>query len=92
MLTGLDERLRHVIGGGGDHDRIEGRCFRPPFVAVADADLHVAVAELGEHLHVVLSALSDPVGLEQLALRLEELDLLLELVADLVQRALDRLA
>jgi len=35
--------------------------------------------------------MSYSVGLEQLALGLEELDLLLELVADLVQRALDRL-
>ncbi len=50
----------------------------------------VAEAELLEHLEVVLGALPDPVRLEQLLLGLEVRDLLLELVADLVDGALDR--
>ena len=50
----------------------------------------VAEAELLEHLDVVLGALPDPVGLEQAALLLEQRDLLLELVADLVHRPIDR--
>ena len=52
----------------------------------------VAVAELLEHLQVVLGPLPDPVGLEQLALRLEEPDLLLQLAPDLAHGALDRVA
>ena len=50
----------------------------------------VAVAELLQHLEVVLRSLPDSVRLQQLVLRLEELDLLLELVADLADGALDR--
>ena len=50
----------------------------------------VAEAELLHHLEVVLGALPDAVRLEHLALRLEQLDLLLELVADLLGGALDR--
>ena len=50
----------------------------------------VAVAELLQHLEVVLGPLPDPVRLEELPLRLEELDLLLELVADLADGPLDR--
>ena len=50
----------------------------------------VAEAELLEHLHVVLGALADSMRLEHPALRLEPAHLLLELVPDLVDRALDR--
>ena len=50
----------------------------------------VAEAELAHHLEVVLGALADPVRLEHPALALEERHLLLELVLDLVVRALDR--
>ena len=50
----------------------------------------VAEAELLHHLEVVLGALPEPVGLEQLALGLELLDALLQLVPDLVDGALDR--
>ncbi len=49
----------------------------------------VAEAELPEHLDVVLRALPDPVCLEHAALCLELRDLLLELVADLVDGAVD---
>ena len=50
----------------------------------------VAEAELLHHLQVVLGALPDAVRLEHPALRLELRDLLLELGAELVDRALDR--
>ena len=63
---------------------------RPP---VEDARVvldPVAEAELPHHLEVVLGALADPVRLEHPALALEQLHLLLELVLDLVLRALDR--
>ena len=50
----------------------------------------VAVAELLQHLQVVLGALPDPVRLEQLPFGLEDLHLLLELVLDLADSALDR--
>ena len=52
----------------------------------------VAEAELAQHLHVELRALAQPVGLEQLALLLQLLGALLQLVADLDHGALDRLA
>ena len=50
----------------------------------------VAEAELAHHLQVVLGALPDPVRLEHPPLALEQRHLLLELVLDLVLRALDR--
>ena len=50
----------------------------------------VAEAELLHHLEVVLGALPDAVRLEHLAFRLELLDLLVQLVLDLVDGALDR--
>ena len=50
----------------------------------------VAEAELLHHLEVVLGALPQPVRLEHLALRLELLDPLVQLVPDLVDGALDR--
>jgi hypothetical protein len=50
----------------------------------------VAEAELLEHLHVVLGALPDAVRLEEAAVLLEPRHLLLELVPDLVDRAVDR--
>jgi hypothetical protein len=52
----------------------------------------VAEAELAQHLHVELSALAQPVRLEQLPLVLELAAAQLELVADLLDRALDRRA
>ena len=48
-----------------------------------------AEPELAQHLHVVLGALAQPVGLEQLALRLELGAALVELPADLGDRVLD---
>ena len=50
----------------------------------------VAEAELLHHLEVVLGALADPVRLEHPPLGLELRDLLLELRAEVVDRALDR--
>ena len=41
----VDQRLRHVVGRGGDDDRVERRRFGPALVAVADAHLDVAIAE-----------------------------------------------
>ena len=52
----------------------------------------VAEAELAQHLHVELRALAQAVRLEQLALLLELLAARLHLVADLAHRALDRRA
>ena len=49
-----------------------------------------AEAHLAQHLHVVLRALSQPVGLEQLAGRLELGATLLQLLADLRDGTLDR--
>ncbi len=66
---------------------------RPGRAALEDARVVLdpaREAELLQHLHVVLRALPDPVGLEHPPLGLEPRDLLLELVADLVDRALDR--
>ena len=66
------------------------RARRPPVEdarVVLDA---VAVAELPQHLHVVLRALADAVRLQRLAGLLERRDLLLQLGPDLLQRALQR--
>ena len=60
-----------------------GRPSRMPRVVLDP----VAEAELLHHLEVVLGALPDPVRLEHLALRLEQLDLLGELVPDLARTA-----
>ena len=49
-----------------------------------------AEAHLAQHLHVVLRALAQAVGLEQLALGLELLAALVQLAADLRDRGLDR--
>ena len=40
-----DKRRRHVVGCGGDEDRIEGRVFRPALVAIADSCGDVLKAE-----------------------------------------------
>ena len=67
----------------------------PRLAAVEDAGVvldPVAEAELAKHLHVELGALAKAVRLERLALGLELLRPLLELVADLADRPLDRVA
>src|SRR5215210_3643284 len=43
-----EERLRHVRRCRGDDDGVERSMLRPPLVAVADADLDVAIALLSE--------------------------------------------
>src|SRR5436190_21212788 len=61
-------------------ERVRRRAGRP---VVEDARVvlyPVAVPELLQHLEVVFGPLPNPVRLEHLPLRLEELDLLLELV------------
>ena len=80
-----DEVGREVV-----EQRVRRRARR---AAVEDARVvldPVAEAELLHHLEVVLGALPDPVRLEHLPLRLELLHLLLELVPDLDDGALDR--
>src|SRR5437868_10972815 len=67
--------------------------MRPRSAALEDARVvldPVAEAELLQHLEVVLRALPQSVRLEQLVLRLQLLEPLLELVADLVDSTLDR--
>ena len=79
-----------VVGREVVEQRVRRRARRP---AVEDPRVvldPVAEAELAHHLHVVLGALPDPVRLEHPALALEERHLLLQLVPDLVLRALDR--
>src|SRR5205814_5079283 len=49
-----------------------------------------AEAHLAQHLHVVLGALAQAVGLEELALRLELGAALVELATDLLDGVLDR--
>ena len=44
----VDQRLRNVIRGAGDDDRVEGRGFQPALVAIAVPYPDVAVAESGE--------------------------------------------
>ena len=81
-----EEVAREVVD-----QRVRGRAGGP---VVEDSRVvldPVAEAELLEHLEVVLGPLPQPVRLEVLALGLEPLRLLLELEADLVDRALDRL-
>ena len=41
----VDQRLRHVAGSGRHDDRVEGRLLGPAAIAVADAHVHVRVAE-----------------------------------------------
>ncbi len=74
----VDQRVRRVARGATVED--------PRVVLDPRAE-----AELAHHLHVVLGPLHQPVGLELLALRLEQLHLLGQLEADLVHRALHRL-
>ena len=80
-----DEVVREVVD---QRERVRARrtTFEDPRV-VLDA---AREPELLQHLHVVLGALADPVRLQHPALGLELRHLLLELVADLVDRPLDR--
>ena len=86
-------RLVHeddVVGREVVEQRVRGRARRP---SVEDAGVvldPVAEAELAHHLQVVLGPLPDPVRLEHPPLALEQRHLLLQLVLDLVLRALDR--
>ena len=50
----------------------------------------VAIAKLAQHLQVVLGALPDAVGLQQLAVLLEAMGAVFHLAHDLLRRALDR--
>ena len=79
-----------VVGGEVVEQRVRRRARRPPVEDPRVVLDPVAEAELAHHLQVVLGALADPVRLEHPALALEERHLLLELVLDLVLRALDR--
>ena len=83
--TKHDEVVREVVD---ERERVRARR-----AALEDARVVLdpgAEAELLHHLEVVLGALADPVRLEHAALGLELRDLLLELGAQLVDRALDR--
>ena len=80
----------HVVRGEVVEQRVRRRARR---AAVEDARVvldPVAEPELLHHLEVVLGALPDPVRLEHPALVVELLDLLLELLLDLDDGALDR--
>ena len=90
-LVRLVDEDEEVVGEEVEQ-RVRRRARRAPVEDPRVVLDPVAVAELLQHLEVVLGPLPDPVRLEQLPLRLEELDLLLELVLDLVDGALDRLA
>src|SRR5690606_21567283 len=41
-----NQRCGDVRRGGGDDDAVERRMFRPAVIAVADASVHVGIAEL----------------------------------------------
>ena len=76
-LVDQDEEVaRKVV-----EERVRGGAGRAPVEDPRVVLDPVAVAELLHHLEVVLGSLADPVRFEQLSLRFEELDLLLELVA-----------
>ncbi len=79
-----DEVVREVVE---QRERVRaGRAaFEDPRVVLDPG----AEAELLHHLEVVLGALAQPVRLQHLVLGLQLLDALVELVADLVDRALD---
>ena len=79
-----------VVGGEVVEQRVRRRARRSPVEDPRVVLDPVAEAELAHHLEVVLGALPDPVRLEHPPLVLEQRHLLLELVLDLVLRALDR--
>ena len=85
LVDEADEVVREVVD---QRERV-----RPGRPALQDARVVLdpaREAELLQHLHVVFRALPDPVRLEHPPLGLELRDLLLELVADLVDGAFDR--
>ena len=84
--TKTDEVVREVVDQGVR--RAPGRAVVEDPRVVLDPR---AEAELLEHLDVVLGALAQPVGLEQLAVLLEPFDPLVQLLLDLGHRSLDRL-
>ena len=90
-LVRLVDEADEVLGE--EVEQAVGPLARPAAVEEARVVLDaVAIAELAQHLHVELRALAQAVRLEQLALLLELLAAHLELVADLADRGLDRLA
>ena len=83
LIDHQEEIIREII-----QQRCRGRARRPAGQhgrVVLDALAH---AHLLQHLHVVVGALLDALGLQQLALLGEFLDLLLHLCADLFQSLL----
>ena len=84
LVDDHEEVAREVVEQGERRGAL-GASVEDPRV-VLDA---IAVAELAHHLHVVLGALAQPMGLEHLAGALELLEAPGELGADLLDRALD---
>ncbi len=80
-----EEVAREVVEQGERRGALRAPVEDPRVVLDA-----VAVAELAHHLHVVLGALAQAMGLEHLARALELLEAPAELGADLLDRALDR--
>ena len=79
-----------VVGREVVEQRVRRRAGGPPVEDPRVVLDPVAEAELAHHLEVVLGALPDAVRLEHPSLGLEQLHLLLELVLDLADGALDR--
>ena len=90
-LVRLVDEADEVVGEVVD-ERERVRADRAPLERARVVLDPVAEAELLHHLEVVLGALADPVRLEHPPLGLELRDLLLELRAQVVDRALDRRA
>ena len=90
-LVRLVDEAHEVVGEVVD-ERERVRAHRPPLERARVVLDPVAESELLHHLEVVLGALADAVRLEHPALVLELRDLLLELRAQVVDRALDRRA
>ncbi len=88
-LVRLVDEADEVVGEVVD-ERERVRADRAPLERPRVVLDPVAEAELLHHLEVVLGALADPVRLEHASLVLELRDLLLELGAQVVDRALDR--
>ncbi len=84
----LVDEAHEVVG-----EEVDQRVWRGPgCTPVEDPGVVLdarAEPELADHLHVVLGALAQAVGLDDLALRLEQRDLGLELGADLLERTVD---
>ena len=85
LVDEADEVVREVVD---ERERVRAR--RPALERARVVLDPVAEPELLHHLDVVLGALADPVCLEHPALGLELRDLLLELRAQVVDRAFDR--